>query len=550
VNRIPQVKKLCPEEKTALLDRLEKNALTREDCEIIRQVLETLEFIFEKVSQKNAQLKTLLKRILGIKSEKTRKIRDNLNSKNQSDDQTPGKNPGEKDGKDPASNNEEPKGHGRIGADAYTGAEKIFIPLETFKPGDHCPGCLKGKVYPQSEPGVFVYLGGQSPIGATVFRMEKYRCNLCGEIFSAELPETVAMNSKSGKYYDPQAKSMMAILRYGCGFPLNRFSELQGNLGIPIPASTLWEKTEEAADKINPVHEELKRLAAQGDIIHNDDTGIKILSVMKEIGEEIKYSEGKTRTGIFTTGIVSVVEGRKIALFFSGRRHAGENFAGLIEKRTPDRGPPILMCDAKSGNIPKGVEVISSYCNTHARRNFVDVAEDFPDQCLHVIGVFAKIYENDAFAGKRRMSPDERLQYHREKSGPIMESFHAWLNEQFDKKLAEPNSGLGKAMAYALNHWEKLTRFLRVPGVPLDNNICERALKKAILHRKNSLFYKTKHGARVGDMFMSLIYTCALAGGNPFDYLTRLQIHSSDVFKNPEKWLPWNYRDTLRESSE
>lgn len=558
MKRIPQVKKLGPDEKTALLDRLEKNALTPEDREIIRHMVDTLEFIFEKVNQKDAQLKALLKRILGIKSEKSKKIRDNLNSKNPSDDRTPvpDSDPSEtKEKEDPTAggqapsnppDKEKPKGHGRIGADAYTGADWVFIPLLSFKPGDQCPECFRGKVYPQNNPGVFVCIEGRAPIGATVYELEKYRCNLCGEIFTAELPEHVAM--KGGKYYDPQAKSMIAILRYGGGFPLNRLGELQRNLGIPIPVSTLWEKTEEAGDKIYPAYEELKRQAAQGDIIHNDDTGIKILSLMKEIDEETKNAKGKkTRTGMFTTGIVSVVGGREIALFFTGRQHAGENFADLLEKRTSDRDPPIQMCDAKSGNVPKNAEVVPCYCNTHARRNFVNVAEDFPDQCLYVIDVFATIYKNDAMAKELQLSPEERLQYHLEKSGPTMESFHGWLNDQFDRRQVEPNSSLGKAIAYVLNHWKELTRFLRAPGVPLDNNICERALKKIILHRKNSLFYKTEHGAYMGDMFMSLIHTCNLAAENPFDYLTDLQIHSSHVFKNPEKWLPWNWRDTLTE---
>ncbi len=92
------------------------------------------------------------------------------------------------------------------------------------------------------------------------------------------------------------------------------------------------------------------------------------------------------------------------------------------------------------------------------------------------------------------------------------------------------------------NHWQKLTLFLRQAGAPLDNNVCERALKKAILHRKNALFYKTLNGARVGDLFMSLIYTCELNEVNPFDYLTRLQEHADEVATNPERWLPWNYR--------
>jgi len=86
----------------------------------------------------------------------------------------------------------------------------------------------------------------------------------------------------------------------------------------------------------------------------------------------------------------------------------------------------------------------------------------------------------------------------------------SWITRQFDEKLVEKNSQLGAALDYLRKHWEKLTLFLRVAGAPLDNNICERALKKAIIHRKNSLFYKTDNGAAVGDLHMSLIQACEL----------------------------------------
>ena len=124
-----------------------------------------------------------------------------------------------------------------------------------------------------------------------------------------------------------------------------------------------------------------------------------------------------------------------------------------------------------------------------------------------------------------------------------MDDLKTWLNDQLDQKKVEPNCSLGQAISYMLNHWKPLTLFLRVPGAPLDNNICERALKKAILHRKNALFYKTEHGAHVGDLFMSLIHTCNLADVNPFDYMTVLQKHSCELSEHPEKWLPWNYNN-------
>jgi transposase len=126
-----------------------------------------------------------------------------------------------------------------------------------------------------------------------------------------------------------------------------------------------------------------------------------------------------------------------------------------------------------------------------------------------------------------------------------MEKLHGWLSAQFAEKKVEPNSGLGSAIQYCLRHWPELTLFLRQVGAPLDNNIVERALKKAVLHRKNSLFYKTQNGAEVGDLFMSLIHTCELNSANAFDYLTELQKHVEEVAKNPSVWMPWNYRDVL-----
>jgi hypothetical protein len=295
---------------------------------------------------------------------------------------------------------------------------------------------------------------------------------------------------------------------------------------------------------IYPAFEEMKRQGAQGDIIHNDDTTAKILELMKN--DEDQENEGQAcRKGMFTTGILSVKAGRKIALFFTGQEHAGENFADLLEKRDAGRAPPIQMCDAQSRNFSETDQVILTHCNVHARRNFVDVAGNFPQECRYVLHVFEKIYKNDDLTKKQTMSPEQRLEFHQNHSGPIMEEFHSWLNKQFDDKKVEPNSGLGQAITYMLNHWEKLTRFLHVPGAPLDNNILEQALKRVILHRKNALFYKTLHGAYIGDMYMSLIHTCILDGGNPFDYLTELQLHSSYVFKNPRQWMPWNYKSTI-----
>jgi transposase len=207
------------------------------------------------------------------------------------------------------------------------------------------------------------------------------------------------------------------------------------------------------------------------------------------------------------------------------------------------------MCDALSRNLPGELKTIVSNCLAHGRRRFVDVAKDFPEECCHVLEALQVIYHNDAVARERGLSPEARLQFHQAESGPTMAELRAWLTRQFDQHLVEPNSGLGGAIAYLLKHWEKLTIFLRVPGAPLDNNVCERALKKAILHRKNALFYKTCHGAHVGDVFMSLIYTCELSGASPFDYLTALDRHGDEAASNPAAWMPWNYRQALADTT-
>ncbi len=205
------------------------------------------------------------------------------------------------------------------------------------------------------------------------------------------------------------------------------------------------------------------------------------------------------------------------------------------------------MCDALSRNTPKldGIKTLLANCLAHGRRQFIDIIENFPAECRYVLETLRGIYHNDALAREQNLSAEERLHFHRECSAPLLQALHEWMQAQFAERKTEPNSGLSKAISYLLNHWTKLTFFLKHPGVPIDNNIVERALKKAILNRKNALFYKTLNGAAAGDLFMSLIHTCELNGANPFDYLTELLRHAGQLKQNPSEWMPWNYRQTI-----
>ena len=423
-------------------------------------------------------------------------------------------------------------GHGRNGAETLVGAEKIAIAHQKLRHGDRCPECGQGNVYAQKEPKVLVRVIGQAPLAATVYSLERLRCGACGQVFTAQEPEGVGAEK-----YDETAAAMIALLKYGSGTPFYRLEQLEQQLGIPLPAATQWEIVEEAAELLKPARDELIRQAAQGEVMHNDDTSMRVLRLAREPSDP--------RTGVFTTGIVSTGASWKIALYFTGAKHAGENAGHVLKRRAADLAAPILMCDALSRNVPAGMEILLAHCLAHGRRQFVDVAANFPDQCRYVLKMLGQVYGHDAEARERGLMPAERLRLHQERSGPVMEQLHRWLEAQFAERKTEPNSGLGKAITYLLRHWRPLTLFLREAGAPLDNNLVERALKRAVLHRKNALFYRTLNGAQVGDLFMSLIHTCQLCAVNSFQYLIELQRHARELAANPAPWMPWNYRETL-----
>ena len=511
-----QKMEISAEEAETMLERVQDSTIAQDDYEIIKGMVDTLLLLNQAMSEKNTSIKRLLQVIFGYKTEKKKK--------------TPKKKPGKRRKK-------KNKGHGKNGADAYIGASREAINHDTLQHCNPCPSCDDGKLYRQPVPGVVVRITGSAPLTATVYELEKLRCNICGRIFTAKLPPEAG-----DQKYDATASALLAVLRYGSGLPLNRIERLQAGMGIPLPASTGWDVIEKLADRIHPVYSELIKQAAQGDVIHNDDTSMKVQELL---AENLSNSKKPSRTGIFTTGMLSIIDTRMIALYFTGRKHAGENMAKLLEKRSNSLDPPIQMCDALSRNFSEDFQTILAHCLTHGRRNFVTVEENFPDECQYVIELLGKVYHNDAISSREGMSPKQRLLFHQTNSGSLMEELHCWLRQQFDDKKVEPNSSLGKAIKYMLKHWQKLTLFLRVEKAPLDNNICERAIKMAIMHRKNSLFYKTEHGAYIGDLFMSIIHTCNLSRINPLDYLTELRKNSSAVFKTPHQWLPWNYQANL-----
>lgn len=539
----------------SLLQKAGTAVLEPEEVEKLRNLVATLKYVTAELEKKHVSLQRLKSMLFGPQSEKTSNLRlTKLLARGAQAAQALGKHAGGADNRDGnggrgAAAEAKPKGHGRRGADEYTGGEHEHVPHPTLHHKSPCPKCQKGKLALQNRPKVLVRLVGSAPVQAKVWTYDWLRCNNCGAIFTAPLPEAAGPPEK----FDESVTSTIGLLRYGYGMPFNRLERLQESVNIPLPASTQWDLVNQSAANLEPVFMELIREAARGTTFYNDDTTMRILELIEERkkrppGQE---SEGQERTGTFTTGVISTVGDRKIALYLTGRNHAGENLEAVLAECSPGRGVVVQMSDGLSRNepknLPEGLAIIHANCMAHGRRKYVEIADKFPEQCLHVLTELEEVYKNEGVCRRERLTPEQRLAYHQEHSAPIMAGLEAWLREQLDQKLVEPNSVFGEATDYMLKRWDRLTRFLTVVGAPIDNNTCERALKRAIRHRKNSLFYKTLHGARVGDIYMSLIHTCELNGINPFTYLTRLVREGERLAEDPRRWLPWNIDSTHAE---
>jgi hypothetical protein len=551
----PQVRDIDMQAVEQMATRVQKQ-ISHEDSELIQLLISTLGFVMTLLRARNTTLARLRRLFHLSGSEKTSQVlpeqsdvpenREEAAEEEATEEgskalpSTPPPEPPAPSPKPPA---QKRKGHGRLPASAYGKAEVIAVPHQDLRVGDHCPVCPKGTLY-RIAPEVVIRIFGQAPLHAKRWELERLRCSACGTLFTARPPEEA-----QGSKYDETAISIMALLRYGSGMPIHRLAHLQKNLQTPVPASTQWDAINKSADVFRIIHEALRKKAAQGEVLHNDDSYMRILEYLGKRRAAL-LTAGKLpdpdRTGLFTTAILSLVPAiGPIALFITGRKHAGENLDELLGLREAGLEPPIQMSDALSRNVPKGTPVQESNCMSHGRRQIVDEIDNYPTECGHLLKQLGQVYKVDKECKKAGCTDTERLKVHQEKSGPIMVELELWMTAQLEEKRVEPNSGFGKALNYFVKRWEKFTLFLRVPGAPLDNNIAERALKMAINHRKNSLFYYNQRGAEVGDMFMSLIHTTELHDENPYDYLTELQRHAKEVAEHPEDWMPWNYRQTL-----
>jgi hypothetical protein len=540
----PEEVTLSREEGEALIERIERNALSAEDQRVLVKVLTFYFWLLFALREAKLSLRRLKALVFGEKPKKREPPPLGGTTGGGSTGGTSGKtqaSPGVPEAAVPEPTQEKPRlpGHGRQGADVYRAAQTVACRHDELVVGERCPACGRGRLY-RLPPGIEMRLDGNALLSAVRYELEKLRCSACGQIFTAALPAEAG-----GEKYSARARAVVALARYYLGVPWYRLESFQTLVGVPVPDATQWDQAELVGDCAYPIFKYLERLAAQGEVIFQDDTPGRILTLIDENQEAVAQAKATgtapSRTGMFTTALIVQVGERRICLYYTGRQHAGENLEALLAQREPQREKPLVMSDALSSNKAEETQLIRCHCLAHGRRKFRELDEVFPAESAVVVEALKDVYEHEGEARDKQLNAQERLTYHQTYSGPIMEALQKWLARQTTERLVEPNSSLGKAIGYLVGHWETLTRFLTVPGAPLDNNVAERALKLCIRQRKNSLFYATEHSAYIASLLTSVIATCRQAGVNALEYLVALQEHRQEVFANPSAWLPWNY---------
>jgi hypothetical protein len=423
---------------------------------------------------------------------------------------------------------------GKYGFDDYPDAETIVYDVEGIKIGDLCPCCGLGRYYPGDDRRLLEFTGG--PILQPKRHIKKVlRCNLCGD---------EAMNHEKVVKWQPEARSALAIHKV-YGMPWYRMGRIQELFGFPVGVSTLWEKTKELwEDTVQYIAPCLYDLAIEGSLWCTDDTGIRILEVQKS-NQSLPEKEQRA---CHTTAICALSGEYKIILYMTANKYCRENWLSLLEKRkTEDK--VILMSDASSQSIPKGDElnrVVPAVClGGHGRRKFTDLEQSYPEECGYFIELISELYKNEAMC--KDMTPEERLKYHKKNSAEIIGKIYTRIKQLFETKEVEPNSDLGKAMRYWLNHKRGLTAFLRTAGALLDNNWAENALRIMAIYRNASLFFKTTKSAAIMSDLFSVVRTCEENGVNAFQYLNWIQRNWKVVQAEPGRFLPWHFNtDTER----
>jgi hypothetical protein len=517
-------------ELAALIQRVEEAiehdlALSVEDMKLLLSAISTLCTLQEKMESKDVTLRKLQK-LLGMVQQSE-------------------KRPGDKKNKSSSSSAKKRSADKKRRQGKHKPPKIEHHKITDYQRGQSCPECLKGKLY-KHEPAQLLRVTGHARYEAIKHVRELLRCNVCQKLYKAPLPQAVLDDGAENQMYGYSARSLMAIDKFYSGLPYYHQENLADIFGHAISASTIFDQCELVSNAIMPVFYELYRQAANAYGFMMDDTSNRILEQQPEMRDKPNGKGKVLRTGIYSSGLIAQLEdSHEILLFKTSLGHAGEHLDKILEKRKPSLPPPLIMSDALSSNSITKAIVNIAYCNSHARRQFVDVESLHPEDVGWVLDTYAIIWQSEEKVRELNMDADKRLAYHKKHSWPAMEKIRQWAEKKQSSDAFEQNSAYGRAINYFLRHYQRLTLFCQMKGALIDNNRMEEKLKIVIRGRKTAHFYKTAVGAAVANVLLSLIATAHTAKINIYDYLLALQKQQKQVKQAPECWLPWNYQQML-----
>jgi len=446
------------------------------------------------------------------------------------------------------------KNHGRNGAQAYTNAKHVVHALMLGVLGALCE-CGKACMTKYREK-VTIRVLGQPLFAVEHHHYEQARCKMCGKIIRASGPTTV-MDGLGTSYvvYDWSACSMLIVMHYFGGAPFKRLESLHAGWGIPFADANQWNAVDKCDDLLQPLYKALEIYGMRAAIsLRIDDTGSMVISIMRQIKAEtaaLKLLGERTddvRTGINATGVYLETPRGTVILFFTGLHHAGE-ILDLLLKHRQTTGPKLVkVTDGASKNFsPEHADkLIEGVCNAHAYLKFYDVKGKHPAEYAVAGEVYKQVFDNEDVSKARAMTPEQRLDFHKKHSLPLMEKLKAMCGALVTSRLAEPNSSLWAPVTFIINQWSRLTKFCTEPGVPLDSNLVEQILITPVRYLAGSFNYKTTNGAEVGDHHMSLIASARANDAEPVAYLDYCLRNHEDLKKRPEYYLPWVYQERIR----
>ena len=389
---------------------------------------------------------------------------------------------------------------------------------------------------------------GHAPLVATRHTAETLQCNRCKTSFTAPLPEALQQDGVNGRsLYSYSAVAIVCIYRCFAGVPMHRQQNLQKSLGVHVPDASIWDMCERMADILRPVRRYLFDKAANAPLFFGDDTGATILDQRAKLRPNRKTGKDVLRTGCHTTCVIATIEGGLPAvLFTTGIHHTGEVMDLILAKRNEALPPPIFMGDCIESNTVTAATIYYAGCNAHAIRRFKALTEKYPEHTDYVLSRYRQIYDHEETCKKSGMTDEQRLDDHKQYSRPLLREITEYGEDLFEQRRVEPNSDLGQAFEYIINHERRLSAFARHPGAPLDNNSCERTLRICVRLRETARFFRNPIGASVADTLLTVGGTAQACDANLMDYFVAAQRHADDVRQHPELWVPVRCRGSPR----